>query len=289
MLDADPAGRAATMKVVHLFVEAELPCRIAQLRAKDGKKQDPDELARKDLPKLQALIDNAQDAVEFYFEQVASTSAPTVPGRVAAIEEVRAAVALAARSAGARPLLRQAGARCSRSTPALVQRALRAAPAHVSRARGDSGARARPASPPSRSARWRQRHDPAHPPHAPGLPGAARRFLAARGRLLFERRRSADRWLPRRRRAISSTRRGCLNCVLRRDSRRRRQGARRPKNLPGRRRPQRAFESIVTALASAVRSAVRSCSERTVGDRARRPELTEKLNARINAVRRSSR
>ncbi|HEY1587737.1 MAG TPA: DNA primase, partial [Polyangia bacterium] len=43
MLDADPAGRAATMKVVHLFVEAELPCRIAQLRAKDGKKQDPDE------------------------------------------------------------------------------------------------------------------------------------------------------------------------------------------------------------------------------------------------------
>jgi DNA primase len=87
MLDADPAGRAATLKVIHLFVEAELPLRIASLRAKDGKKQDPDELARKDLPRLQALIDGAQDAVEFFFEQVASTSAPSVPGRVAAIEE----------------------------------------------------------------------------------------------------------------------------------------------------------------------------------------------------------
>ena len=87
MLDADPAGRAATMKVVHLFVEAELPCRIAQLRAKDGKKQDPDELARKNLPKLEALIENAQDAVEFYFEQVASTSPPSIPGKVAAVEE----------------------------------------------------------------------------------------------------------------------------------------------------------------------------------------------------------
>lgn len=87
MLDADPAGRAATMKVVELFVRAELPVKIAQLRARDGKKQDPDELARKDLAKLQALVDGAQDGVEFYFEQVASTSQPTVPGRVAAIHE----------------------------------------------------------------------------------------------------------------------------------------------------------------------------------------------------------
>src|SRR6201999_3875176 len=85
--DADPAGRGATMKVINLFVEGELPAKIAQLRARDGKKQDPDELARTDLPKLQALVDGAQDAVEFYFEQVASTSQPTVPGRVAAIEE----------------------------------------------------------------------------------------------------------------------------------------------------------------------------------------------------------
>jgi DNA primase len=127
MLDADPAGRAATMKVIHLFVEAELPARIAQLRARDGKKQDPDELARRDLPKLQALIDGAQDAVEFYFEQVAATSQPTVPGRVAAIEEVT-------------PLLRSLGdpltrdlyvdklAQLLKIDVGLVQRALRATP-----------------------------------------------------------------------------------------------------------------------------------------------------------------
>src|SRR5258708_27341767 len=127
MLDADPAGRAATMKVVHLFVEAELPCRIAQLRAKDGKKQDPDELARKDLPKLQALIDDAQDAVEFYFEQVAATSAPTVPGRVAAIEEV-APLLRTLRDPLARDLYCDKLATLLKVEAGLVQRALRAAP-----------------------------------------------------------------------------------------------------------------------------------------------------------------
>ena len=127
MLDADPAGRAATMKVVHLFVEAELPCRIAQLRARDGKKQDPDELARKDLPKLQALIDGAQDAVEFYFEQVAATSAPTVPGRVAAIEEV-APLLRTLRDPLARDLYCDKLATLLKVDGALVQRALRAAP-----------------------------------------------------------------------------------------------------------------------------------------------------------------
>ena len=127
MLDADPAGRAATMKVVHLFVEAELPCRIAQLRAKDGKKQDPDELARKDLPKLQALIDHAQDAVEFYFEQVAATSAPTVPGRVAAIEEV-APLLRTLRDPLARDLYCDKLASLLKVETALVQRALRTAP-----------------------------------------------------------------------------------------------------------------------------------------------------------------
>src|SRR5207253_8394433 len=70
MLDADPAGRAATLKVIHLFVDGELACRIAQLRSREGKKVDPDDLARNDLPRLQALIDGAQDAVEFFFEQV---------------------------------------------------------------------------------------------------------------------------------------------------------------------------------------------------------------------------
>jgi DNA primase len=87
MLDADPAGRAATLKVVHLLAAAELPARIVALRASMGKKVDPDDLARNDLPRLQKMVAEAQDAVEFFFDQVASSSAPTVPGRVAAVEE----------------------------------------------------------------------------------------------------------------------------------------------------------------------------------------------------------
>jgi DNA primase len=134
MLDADPAGRAATMKVVHLFVDAELPARIAQLRAKDGKKQDPDELAQKDLPKLQALIDGAQDAVEFYFEQVAATSAPTVPGRVAAIEEV-VPLLRTLRDPLSRDLYVDKLAQLLKVDVGLVHRALRSAPAHAPRGR----------------------------------------------------------------------------------------------------------------------------------------------------------
>ena len=87
MLDADPAGRAATIKVIRLFIDAELKCRVAQLRSRDGKKVDPDDLARNDLPRLQKMIDDSVDGVEFLFEQVASTSQPTVPGKVQAIEE----------------------------------------------------------------------------------------------------------------------------------------------------------------------------------------------------------
>ncbi len=87
MLDADPAGRAATMKVIGRFVDADLKARVASLRAKDGKKVDPDDLARNDLPRLQAMIDHATDALEFFFDQVAATSAPSVPGKVAAVEE----------------------------------------------------------------------------------------------------------------------------------------------------------------------------------------------------------
>jgi DNA primase len=130
MLDADPAGRAATMKVIHLFVEAELPARIAQLRARDGKKQDPDELAQKDLPKLQKLIDDAQDAVEFHFEQVASTSAPTVPGRVAAIEEC-VGLLRAIRDPLARDLYVDKLAQLLKVDVGLVQRALRSAVQHA--------------------------------------------------------------------------------------------------------------------------------------------------------------
>lgn len=92
MLDADPAGRAATLKVIHLFVEAGLPCRIASLRPElraDGtpRKVDPDELARRDLPRMKALIESAPDAVEHFFTEVTSAAEPTVPGRVRAIHE----------------------------------------------------------------------------------------------------------------------------------------------------------------------------------------------------------
>ena len=92
MLDADPAGRAATLKVIHLFVEAGLPCRIASLRPEvraDGtpKKVDPDELARRDLPRMRQLIESAPDAVEHFFTEITSAAEPTVPGRVRAIHE----------------------------------------------------------------------------------------------------------------------------------------------------------------------------------------------------------
>ena len=97
MLDADPAGRAATLRVIHLFVEAGLPCRIASLhlaaqgvgRASDGAsgKVDPDELARRDLPRMQAIIDNAPDAIEHFFAEVAAAAENSIPGRVRAIGE----------------------------------------------------------------------------------------------------------------------------------------------------------------------------------------------------------
>lgn len=86
MLDSDAAGRAATMKIIVLFASAGLPVRIAHLNAKGGRKVDPDELARTDLPRLQQLIDGATDAVEFYLSEMAATALPSVPGKVAAIE-----------------------------------------------------------------------------------------------------------------------------------------------------------------------------------------------------------
>ena len=87
MLDGDAAGRAATLKVVKLFVDTGLPARIAALRSHEGRKVDPDDLARNNLPKLKELIESAVDAVEYFFDQVASSAQPTVPGKVKAIEE----------------------------------------------------------------------------------------------------------------------------------------------------------------------------------------------------------
>lgn len=87
MLDADPAGRAATLKVIRIFVQQKLPCRIAQLRSPDGKKLDPDELVRRDRERLRAIVDGAVDAIEFFFEQAAASADPSVPGKVKALDE----------------------------------------------------------------------------------------------------------------------------------------------------------------------------------------------------------
>ena len=282
MLDADPAGRAATMKVVHLFVEAELPCRIAQLRAQGGKKQDPDELARKDLPKLQALIDEAQDAVEFYFEQVASTSAPTVPGRVAAIEEVAPLVAHAPRSAGARSVLRQAGdAARGRHGPGAAGAAGDAgAPAEAAR-------RAAARRPAGAGARDRAATDFADALLAPGVPRAALRVLAPRRGLLFEGRRRARVGCLGATERQTSTRPGCSTPAPPRFATPwPRRSA--PTSLPATRTRTARFESIVTAmrLPSDLASLMQ---ERSAAIERGDLELTEKLNARINAVRRSSR
>jgi DNA primase len=127
MLDADPAGRAATMKVIRLFVDADLKARIAQLRAQDGKKVDPDDLARNDLPRLQKLIDNAVDALEFYFDQVASTSEPTVPGKVRAIEEC-APLLRGMRDPLARDLYVDRLAALLKVDPGLIRKTLRGGP-----------------------------------------------------------------------------------------------------------------------------------------------------------------
>lgn len=87
MLDADPAGRAATLKVIKIFVEQKLPARVAQLRSPDGKKIDPDELVQRDPERLKALLDGAVDAIEFFFEQAAHSAEPSVPGKVKALDE----------------------------------------------------------------------------------------------------------------------------------------------------------------------------------------------------------
>lgn len=282
MLDADPAGRAATMKVIHLFVQAELPLRIAQLRARDGKKQDPDELARKDLPRLQALIDGAQDALEFYFEQVASTSAPTVPGRVAAIEEC-APVLRDLRDPLARDLYVDKLAQLLKVDTGLVQRAMRAAPTPA-RPSHTAVAQPEPAAAPMRDVAPRRiplthykllaflaQHGDFWPRvDASILKDEAVRALvaSAQERKLFD--------APSLLAAAAPEIRDAVATALGSDE------------FAGDADPHKAFESIVTSLRfPSDLSAL--MQERTAaiarGDR----ELTEKLNARIIAVRRSSR
>ena len=87
MLDADPAGRAATLKVIRTFVEQKLPVRIAQLRSPDGKKLDPDEVVQQNPERMRAILDGAVDAIEFFFTQAALSAEPSVPGKVKALDE----------------------------------------------------------------------------------------------------------------------------------------------------------------------------------------------------------
>jgi DNA primase len=271
------------MKVVHLFVEAELPCRIAQLRAQGGKKQDPDELARKDLPKLQALIDNAQDAVEFYFEQVAATSAPTVPGRVAAIEEV-APLLRTLRDPLARDLYCDKLATLLKVETALVQRALRTAP-------------------PERKMRDVQPQAEAAPDAEPVRDVAQRRIPLTHYSLLAFLGQHGDYW-PRVdtallkddavRTLVASAQEGrtfdapwLLNaCPAEiRDAVAK---ALSSEEFAGADDPAHAFESIVTAI-RLPNDLPSLMTERSQAIERGDFELTQKLNARINAVRRSSR
>jgi DNA primase len=287
MLDADPAGRAATLKVVHLFVDAELPARIAQLRARDGKKQDPDELARRDLPKLQALIDGAQDAVEFYFEQVASTSQPTVPGRIAAIEEV-APVLRTLRDPLARDLYADKLAQLLKVDAGLVQRALRQAPQGQSRAATQLRAVAAAAA-----------HDP-----PPPVREVVQRPLSLTSQKLLAFLTQHPQFLARvevsllkddavRALVASAQEAGRLDAPAMlagcapdiRDAVAR---ALASEEFVGGDTPQKTFDSILTSIRfpsdlHALMQERSAAIER--GDR----ELTEMLNARINAVRRSSR
>lgn len=276
MLDADPAGRAATLKVIQLFVGGALPLRIAQLRAHDGRKQDPDELARTDLPRLLALVDQAQDALEFYFEQVAASSAPTVPGRVAAIEEC-VPLLRAVADPLARDLYVDKLARLLKVELGLVQRALRGAPLP------------RPADPP--------------PPASAAPAVQSRRLSLTHDKLLAflaqhpafwsrvdlallkdEAVRALVAWAQEQPRCEAAALLSAAAPEIR-DAVARALG---DEQFAFDAEPQKTFESILTALRlpSDLTALMQERSAAIArGDR----ELTEKLNARIIAVRRSSR
>jgi DNA primase len=283
MLDADPAGRAATMKVIHLFVEGDLPLRIAQLRAEGGKKQDPDELARKDAAKLVALVAGALDALEFYFEQVASTSAPSVPGRVAAIEEC-VGLLRAIRDPLARDLYVDKLAQLLKVDLGLVQRALRAAPTSARPSHLAAVARDEAPVPPMRDVAPRK---------IPLTHAALLSFLAQHAELLARvdvalLKDEAVRVL-----VASAQARGSFDAPSLlaeaapeiRDAVARALGS---DEFAGDETPQKTFDSILTSIRFPS-DLTALMQERSVaiarGDR----ELTEKLNARIIAVRRSSR
>ena len=200
-----------------------------------ARSSDPDELARNDLPRLQALIDDAQDAVEFFFEQVAATSAPTVPGRVAAIEEC-VPLLRALRDPLARDLYCDKLAQLLKVDAGLVQRALRGGTGAAAAARAHADARRRQRPSRSRRAGRRSGESPLTHAQAAGLLGAARRhFSAARERRSAggnRRRGGAQRCSPRRMQRGSFDAPALLDALRCRDPRRRGRGARAPTSSP---------------------------------------------------------
>ncbi len=127
MLDADPAGRAATRKAVSLLVESDMKAKVVALRAPSGQKIDPDDLARSNLPRLQELIAHATPAVSFYFREVASGCDGSVPSKVQAVEECVALLRLVPDPL-ARQLYVSEVAQLIAVDVGLVQRALRGSP-----------------------------------------------------------------------------------------------------------------------------------------------------------------
>ena len=128
MLDADPAGRAATLKVIRLFVDAELQGRrrvAARHRRQEGRSRRPG---------AQRSAAPAGDDRRRRRTRSSSSSSrwrrrrqPTVPGRVRGDRGVRAAPARR-RAIRWRATSTSTGWRsCSRSIAGLVRRALRGA------------------------------------------------------------------------------------------------------------------------------------------------------------------
>ena len=103
-------GRAATdAGDRQLFANAELKAGIVSLRSTNGKKVDPDDLARNDLPRLLAMLDAPQDvAWSSSSIRVASSSGADGAGPCVGDRGVLAAASATWRPAGAR-LLRSNG------------------------------------------------------------------------------------------------------------------------------------------------------------------------------------
>lgn len=170
LFDGDEAGLRASRRVIPLFVEAEVDGRIARL----PRGMDPDDLVRGQgepgLRALRDLLNSARPVVERFIDDVVAETEPTVPGRLAALEQVTALLAQV-KNPTARELY---GARLATALglePAQVARALRAAlaRARANPPRGGEGERApTPGSPAPTGGSAPERPGPAAespPPH----------------------------------------------------------------------------------------------------------------------------